>query len=263
MRRFFTVLFVLGVAAASATVSRSDPAEPAARLVGLSVALPDPGNEFGQSLVVGPSAGTKLTFQVKRPDAVLLDLDKEASKLVAFTDDKGTALADDEWLWTFLHVDDKDRSKGTFEVRSKTAPASGANKLKLSAVVALRVGSDLKSGEVKNVAFVKGTEVLSPAMPFKIGACGKPEWGDAAMSVELESDRDFDKIASMEFVAADGRVIEASDLGTSSMTFGGKGTWTKTIGLKEKLTGATIRMRWYAKLESVPVKIDGEFGLGL
>ncbi len=258
------LLAVLVVSGAAGTLVAGDPPPAGARLVGLSVALPDPDDKFGRSYVFGQNAGTKLTFQVKRPGSVLLEVDKDASKLVAFTDDKGTALGDPkEWLWAFLHVDDADKSTGTFEVQAKNVPASGATRMRLSATVAIRVGTDLRTAETKDVAFVKGTEVMSPAMPFKIGKCGKPEWGDAVMSVDLEADRDFDAIESMEFVAADGHVIESSNLGTSGMTFNGKGSYTRTIGLKEKVAGATIRVRWYSKVETVPFRIDGEFGLGL
>lgn len=258
------VIAVLVVVGAAGTLVAGDPPPPAVRLVGLSVALPDPGDKFGRSLVFGQNAGMKLTFQVQRPGSVLLEVDKDASKLGAFTDDKGTALGDPkEWLWAFLHVNDDDKSKGSFEVQSKSVPASGAAKIRLSATVAVRVGTELRTGETKDVSFVKGTEVMSPAMPFKIGKCGKPEWGDAAMSVDLEAERDFDAIESMEFVAPDGHVIGSSNLGTSGMTFNGKGSYTRTVGLKEKVTGATIRVRWYSKVESVPFRIDGEFGLGL
>lgn len=258
------LLAVLVVAGAAGTLVAADPPPPAARLVGLSVALPDPDDKFGRSHVFGQNAGTKMTFQVKRPGSVLLEVDKDASKLESFTDDKGAALGDPkEWLWAFLHVDDADKTKGTFEVQSKKAPAPGASRIRLAATVAVRVGTDLRTAEVKDVAFVKGTEVLSPAMPFRIGKCGKPQWGDAAMSVDLEADRDFDAIESMEFLAPDGRVIQSSNLGTSGMTFNGKGSYTRTMGLKEKVTAATIRVRWYAKVESVPFRIDGEFGLGL
>lgn len=263
MRTQQAVLVAAAFAAALLTPRAAQTADSdGARLVALSIALPDPDSEFGQSLAFGQTVGTKLTFQVKRADLVFLEVDKELSKLRSFTDDLGTVLADDsDWLWPFINTPE-DKHSASFELKGGKTPAPGAKEIRISAVVALRTGSDLKTAEAKDLTFVKGTTVGAGPTPFKIGKSGKPEFGDMAMTLELESEQDFDAIQSMEFVAPDGRVIESDVQSTSGFSLNGKGSYTRTIALKEKLVRGTIRVTWFASVKSIPFRVEGKFGVG-
>jgi hypothetical protein len=256
-------LFSLAFAGALVTPRAAQSADSDnARLVAISIALPDPDSEFGQSLAFGQNTGTKLTFQVKRPDMVFLEVDKDLSKLKSFTDDLGTVIAtEDDWLWPFLHTPE-DKHSGSFEVKGTKTPAPGAKEIRISAIVALRTGADLQTAEAKDIAFTKGTAVSAGPLSFKIGKSGKPDFGDMGATIELEAEHDFDAIQSMEFVAPDGRVIESDVQSTSGFSMNGKGSYTRTIGLKEAMAKGTIRVRWFASVKSVPFRVEGKYGVG-
>jgi hypothetical protein len=263
-QRMLVLSFALCTLAAGAAVPllAGEAKEQAApRLVGISMAVPDPESKFDMSLVFGRSAGTQLTFRAVRPDAVILGIDDDASKLLAFTDDKGADLAGERWLGNFPHISD-DKHAVVFEVQSKRLPSAGARELRVQAEIAVKVGSDPQVAEVKDLALSAGQRVAIGPVPFKLAKVGKPDFGDDAMTVDLVSERDLDAVSAMEFVAPDGRVIDSRVISSMSFSMGGKGTFTRTVALKEKVATATLRLRWFAKVAATPLRIDSKIGVG-
>ena len=83
------------------------------------------------------------------------------------------------------------------------------------------------------------------------------------MQVELTSDRDIDAIRSFEFRRADGRVVKHRQTSSSTMTFGTRGTWTRTLVFDEKVEKVAVDVAWFGRMETVQVPLDVKAGIGL
>ena len=189
MRRIVVVLV-----AVTATGIFAQTAEPeqktAARVVALQITKPDPDDKTG-SMVQGRLPGTSMHVRLTRPDKYFLKLDKHASKLVIFSDEKKTDLAKSPptrlawaWLGHWTQIS-KDGHHCVFEVRSKSTPAPGAGQLHLKANIVMLCGQDEKTAEQKELLLKKGSKLAAGPVPMEIEEVKEGGWGGVKMTVSL------------------------------------------------------------------------------
>ncbi len=238
-----------------------------AERVGISVVKPDPKNKYGGAAVFAMSPGVKVHFRIARKDLYIISLDKDASKLTAFTDDKGTVLGTpgkskfmDGWLGQ-SRVSEDGHSLG-FEISSKKMPASQASRLRIKANIVISVGADEKTATSK-ATLKNGQTVKLGALQVKISKVGKPDWGDAKLAVEFTSTKSFDAIKELSFIGPDGKEIESTQSSSSSGGFAGRMTYTRTYNLDKKVSQVTLKTTYFGDLRKVSVPVDVNAGVGL
>jgi hypothetical protein len=194
-------------------------------------------------------------------------MDKDASKLEAFADDKGTDLskAGGGWgaSWLLWERISDDGRTCTFTVANrKKTPAAGAKTLHVKAKIVLQCGSDVKTAEAKNVALKKGAAVA--AGPFRMSIQEIRDGGfQSKMTVEFQSKRPFDSIRKLTFLDAAGKEIKSQKAGGGHFSFGKDRTYTRSFGLAKKVDAVTMRFEYYGKTETIAVPVDVKVGVGL
>ncbi|MFP4056634.1 MAG: hypothetical protein ACLF0G_07185 [Candidatus Brocadiia bacterium] len=266
MRRLATLALTALVAGSAAQALAG---QASVEVVALSLAKKDPDSKFGQSFALGQRAGTSVNVRIVHEGKTFVKVMDRASKLAAFADDKGTDLTTAEkprfgmnrWLARSQVADDG--KSCVVEIRSDAVPASGATALALKATIAIRCGSDVQTAEQKDVALEKGTAITTGPIPMKITKASKPQWGDAELSITLQSDKSFDAIKSLAFVDAQGNEIKCRKTGSTRMGFGDQFTYTREYSLEKKIDKATLRVEYYGKTEVLNVPVEATVGVGL
>jgi len=274
MKRIPLVLAALSLATA-VVVSPAGPGgtsggKVAAKAVALTVAKPKPGDKFGGSMAFGVDPGTCVYFRIDVKDGSILKVDRDAGKLKAFADDKGTNLVPRKkgfssgWIgWPKV---DKDRHGCGFSIRNKEAlPAAGATKVTAKGHVVLVTAAGAKTGQQANVALKKGSAVRIGPIDMKITAAKTgAEFGQKwAWSVTFTSSKDLANIQDLKFLDAAGKEIESRRTSAGSFGFSGRMTYTHTYSLARKVAAATIKISYFEKLERITVPFDAAVGVGL
>ena len=238
------------------------------QVIGLSIFRPDPARE-NKSYVFGRHSGTTLHVRVARQDKTIISIDREASKLSSFTDDKGTDLSvkskrrwGDHWLGSWPRISD-DGHSCVLEISSPKTPAAGASKLIIKADIALACGSDVKTAEQKDFALTKGSKLTAGPVPMKVQSVKESSFGDAKMTVELISSKSFDAVKALTFIGADGKEIKYDSMGEGKSGIAGKMTYSKAIGLHKKADVVTVKVTYYQKVEKLTVPVNLSVGVGL
>jgi hypothetical protein len=200
--------------------------------------------------------GTKLEMSVTQPGKYILEIDTEATTLTSITDDKNTDLTKGYdkfpflgWL-NFPGERSKDGSRFLFLAEFPRAPADGATKVRLKGALVLRMGADEKTVEEKKVTVKEG----KPAKvgPFEVGQ-GKAFFSETAV-VDFVSTTPGLKVVA--FSDKDGKPLTGKQVGHLSFTLNGKTTYTAQYEVKADLTELTVRVTYFAKVESVTVPLD-------
>ena len=124
------------------------------------------------------------------------------------------------------------------------------------------VASQSETKATKPVAYKKGDKVeLGEDFAFEISEIGKPKWGKDPLSVTLKWSRKVPELAAVRFFDADGKEIESSNGGSSSMGFSGKYTVSKSYNLKKKSDVLKIEMDLWVDLEKITVPLNVAVGL--
>jgi hypothetical protein len=212
--------------------------------------------------------GVTVKVFVPQPERFIIGVDEKASKLTAFQDDKKTDLSKakdpkafkQDFLSPFNEVT-KDGRGIKLDLRAPQPPAPGAKSIQIKANVALRVGSDEKKQEVKDVNLAE-SKVSLAGMNVTVKRAKDQAWGDYKMSVTINANRPQDGIRKLTFVGADGKEIKSGIISRSSFSFGTGGNWDVTYGLERVVEKATIRVEYFDKVEVVNVPMDMELGVG-
>ena len=242
------------------------PAKPKMKLTvaGLSVAKPDPDDEFSGSMAFGLNRGTHVYLKASVTGPSVVDIKEDKCSLTAYTDDKGTALIEPGakasgykgWL-EFVRVAEDGKSV-SFQINSEKLPAAGSTKLKIQAKLAIVCAASQEQAETQVALKVDEQLKLGP-VATKIKEIGKPEWGDAELSVTFAGKQSFDTIKELKFIGPDGEEIEASR--NSSMS--GMGNYEYQYSLAKKVDQATINVTYYTDLKTYRVPVNVNVGVGL
>jgi hypothetical protein len=261
------VLASHGSAADAPAVTKTE-SKPSVIVGGLSIARAKKDDKFGRSMAFSMQAGTNVSLYVSMPGKTIIELDRNASKLTKFTDDKGTVLAEpgsakgfESWLGSFPHIADDGHSCAP-SVGSKKLPAAGASALIIDATLAFICGEAPKTVQ-SDVSLTKGTPVKLGTVAAKIRKVGEPSYGKMKSSVTFTSSQSFDTIRKLVFLDSAGKEIKSRGSGHGSSTFGSKKTYSRTYDLAKKVDKVTIKIDYWGKIETVtvPVKLNVQMGL--
>lgn len=177
--------------------------------------------------------GVSVALMVSSPKGGLLDVNTEACKLETFADDKGTVLFDsknsfNKGFGSFNKVS-KDGKVALVSVEGKIPLAAGAAKVTAKGTIALQVGSKTTKFQVARSVLKKGTKIKAGSIELTV-TDAKPQ-GDE-INIDFETKTDPATVASIKFLGADGKAIEASKSSSGSMGFMGSKTYSFTYELK-------------------------------
>ena len=108
-----------------------------------------------------------------------------------------------------------------------------------------------------------GSTLTVGSMSIKIAKVGKPDWGDAKLSIQFSSKQDFAKIKSWEFLDAKGQKIEHDRSSSGSMGFAGNMTYFVSYNLGKKVESITLSLTYFDKMETLLVPIALKTGVGM
>jgi hypothetical protein len=261
------VLTSHGSAADAPAVTKTE-SKPSVIVGGFSIARAREGDKYNRSMAFGIQSGTNVSLYVSMPGKTIIELDKEASKLTKFTDDKGTVLAKpgsgksyESWLGTRPPIGNDGHSCAP-SVRSKKLPAAGSSALILDARLAFICGDQPETAQW-DVSLTKGTPVKLGTVAAKISKIEEPTYGKMKLNVTFTSSQSFRTIHKLVFLDSAGKEIKSRGTGNGSSTFGSKKTYTRTYGLAKKVDKVTIKIDYWGKIETVtvPVKVNVQMGL--
>jgi hypothetical protein len=212
--------------------------------------------------------GVTVKVFVPQPGRFIIGVDERASKLTSFVDDRKTDLSKakdpkafkQDFLSPFNEVT-KDGQGIKLDLRAPRPPSIGARGIQIRADVALRVGSDEKKQEVKDVNLAD-SKISLAGMNVTVKKGKDQAWGDYKMSVTINANRPQDCIRKLAFIGADGKEIKSGIISRSSFSFGTGGNWDVTYGLERVLDKATLRVEYFDKVEVVSVPLDMDLGVG-
>ncbi|MGC6486369.1 MAG: hypothetical protein ACON4Z_01880 [Planctomycetota bacterium] len=212
--------------------------------------------------------GVSLEVAVRAPGKPLLAVDEEKSKLVRFVDDAGTDLAKTAskgfFFWVSKRSDFGDGPKDAciLEIRTKGLPAKKAGRIELEAEVAMRSASGSERKE-QTVKLKKGAKITCGPVPMFFSSVDESDFGDSAVTVQVSANEPMDAVKEIEFLDAAGAPMKTESMGSSSFGFGGKKTYSRAFGLPQKPAKVTVRLTYFAKVETVTVPIKLSLGMGL
>ena len=236
-------------------------------LIGLAIFRPDPKDPSKTAVRLnGAKPGTTLYVKILQADKFIISVNRDGSKLVSFTDDRGTDFSKHipkrfgrTWLG-FSPKISKDGHSCIVEVRTTKIPKANAGQIALKANIALSCGAGEKTERVENVALKAGTTFKVGTMNIKIDKAGKPDWGNAKLSIDFSSQQDLVNIKTLEFFGPDGQKIKASP--SSSISQNNR-MLMKSYKLDKMVDTVTLAVTYFDKRESVVVPVSISAGIGL
>ena len=245
-------LAAMVVGAASLALSAVPEDGPHVEVIGLYIMKPNPKHW---------QEGTIVTLKIEATDKQFVSLDENATKATAWTDDKGTNLAEkiSDWLGMSLDVI-KDKRTALFKISSEAVPAPGAREMILEATVGIKCGSEEKTVEQKDFALQVGSELTVGPAPMKVKTIGEGG-GNDKMEVTLKGTTDPEAIKDLVFLSADGKVIKAH-VTESGWESRGQIEYTRTYALAEKVETVTVRVVYFTQMETLTVPLHLKVGVG-
>lgn len=241
---------------------------------GLRVVGAGEGDDFQDS--VRPfnwSQGTSLALLVWRPEGGIIDIDEDASTVTRFEDNAGTDLLKKPEQkgrkrmfsaaggFGMMPQIKKDGTAAIVELNGPALPAKGATTLKARGTILLVCASS-KKRFTQEIELKVGSKVTVGPVPLEITRVGKPNWGNAAMSVTFTATQQLDAIAGISF-SSGGATIETRDGGHSTMRAFNTVKVEKTINFTKKIDAATIEIDAWQDTKRIEVPFNLTIGVGL
>jgi hypothetical protein len=234
-----------------------------AQVSGLSVHKPVPAKKKERFTFV--QTGTILEVTFLSDDKYILGVDAKASKLDQFTDDKksklnsGSLFGGPNWLGGFPQLA-PDGERCVVQINGQTPPAKGANKVLAKGTIILKCGAEEKTTEKKDITIKMGAETTVGAFTIKVSGEGSNFSGPG---IEIVSEERI--VKSAHFFDAKGAAIELNTPPFMHPVFagGGKMLHALTYNLPKKIDKVSVKIAYFAKVESLPAPFDLSVGLGL
>lgn len=213
--------------------------------------------------------GTSLSLLLTTKDLSIVGLNEKESKLTVLADDQGTdfmkvksRFSRNPYKFGWISVSQDGKALGT-TVETEGTPAKGARQLVVKGELVVTTGSTFEKEQSGTVPVKEGTKVEVGGYKFKISEVNKPKFGDAKLSITLETNQDMDRLKGISFFDESGKELEADPSGSSSMGFGAKMTYTRTYQLKKKVDEIEVGVLKWTDLKDVKVPVDLSVGVGL
>lgn len=208
---------------------------------------------------------TRLDFLLLSPSRPILAINKSASKLEKFTDDKTNFNSAAELVGlkeNFLSGGNTTLySNGHYcQIRAYGPfPAKGAKKIVFAATLSLRRGVLRKTVLQKNILAKNGTKIYGGPVPMELAEVRKDHLGNLWIGVKFLKNTDRD--VKFEFLDAAGKVIPHHFSGT--VTSGTTNNITENFMLLRKTSVVNLRMSYWDKVETLTVPVRIKTGLDL
>lgn len=224
------------------------------------VAKPYRGN---QDMRAFNYAGSAVSLLVQYPAGGLIEVDRKASKITAFADDKGTDLlvGKRDFRNGISSIGDeisKDAKAALLTIRGEGVPADGATHLHLTGTLAIKSATGTKTFTQKSVALKAGTKIKAGPVSLTIKKVGKPKW--ASWEITFTNDAGMEQVADVKFLDAAGKPIKSTRGGSWSSN--GK-LMQVSYALGQKVQAATIQFDVWQGLKTVTVPFDVTTSVGL
>lgn len=235
-----------------------------------------PEEQDGMVMMMG-AQGAELRLWLYDAKRSFLGIDEEKSKINAFNDDLGADLLKAKpsaggglgMIPGFsMHMNsnpfqaDVADHKHSCDVRisAPNQPSKGAKLIQLDATIVARFGSELEQVETTVSKVAKGAKHELGPITFVIEEMREEDaFGDPQLMVTLKTEDDLGVMQKVEFIDANGAVIEHSEMG--SMFGGGFGTQIN-YGLPQGTKAFGLRLGYFKDVQSVPVPIKLSTGVG-
>jgi len=215
------------------------------------------------------TSGTSLSLLVSTDDLSIVGLNQKESRLTKFTDDQGTdflkvknRFSGKAIKFGWVEVSQDAKALGT-TIESDAIPAKGSQSLILQGDLVVTTGSKTEKVQSGTIALKEGAQIEVGGFSFKIKEIDQPRFGDAKMSLTLETQKNMDELKEIQFFDESGKEIESSKGGSGSWGFGGKMTYSRTYELRKKVSELEIGIIRWADLKEVKVPLDLKIGVGL
>ncbi|QDS97490.1 hypothetical protein [Adhaeretor mobilis] len=233
--------------------------------VGLSIALKDPDSKFNSSFSPGMQPGVQVALLVESAKRGIVSVAANPKQAIKISADGKSISEEDDDSWQFLHPRISDDGKrATFNVSAEDLPAADTAKLSVTGELLVSTGSKTAEDEIQ-AKLVKGTKFKLAGIAVEVTEAGKPSWGEEPLSVTLNTSDPggFDKIKSVEFHDKAGEQIKSKSGGSMTMNMGAHKQVSIDYRLGKKVDAATIKVVYYADLQTDPLPLKLEVGLGL
>lgn len=231
-------------------------------VAGLRVVAPAPANK-DELRAFNWTAGVTIALLVTSPQGKIIDFAWDESKITSFVDDKGTDLVakrdhfhPDFELWS----NHGEGSGEQIEVEAVAAgiPAKGANGIKVSGKMILRVAGTTNVLVAENVTMKEGTEFALGNTKLTVSLA---EMREGAFRVTLSGKGDRTQFSEIQFQDRDGNSIEAAQQANWENT--ATGEFHLGYRLEKPVAKAKIIVAVWADLKTIEVPFSVQTGLGL
>jgi len=226
------------------------------------------GRRQGQPVVCW-KPGTTVSASLTLSAGNIVKLNQEESKLISFTDDKGTDLtAGPQSQDPFnkpgisFQFSEDGKAAAIFDMKASGQPAKGATSLNISGTLNAQIAGSTKQFTVENVEMKTNVSFTLGDLPLRISEVGtnRNAWmaKDYKYSITFSSPRDMEGISSLEFFDAQGNKIPAR----KSSWGGGFLGYMMQFDIKQNVDRAKIVANCWQDLKTVDVPISIKTGVG-
>ncbi len=233
-----------------------------AALVGVQFAQPPYHDDASLSVLNNMKGGGKFVLLATTAKRNIIDFARQETRArlklgYVRADGRETPVpAGDYSLWPFATVG-KDGKSALVQIHFKAMPPAGVTAIHVRGELVLTTATSLAVAEVKNVALRKGeTFTLGPAK-VEVTGIGKPRWGNGyPLQVKMKSGVAFKRIHRLQFIDAQGTVIQSTKGGTWTMGFGGTTSVETGFNLKRKVDRVTLKAHYWQGVDNSAMPVD-------
>jgi hypothetical protein len=275
-RRLVIAIGIVAAWAVGAARTAAPQGGPTVRLMGLQVIRSVSEADEDQAMMLAPP-GTVLTMLVSSAGKRILGVNREASKLTAFTDDKGMDLGRkpenpdpanvrvaDEW-WLGPHRPLAVRSGGCLvQVQTDHLPAAGATRIIFRANLVLECGANERTVRQEGLPLRNSAAITVGPVPLRItGVEDVQDAGGMKMDVTFEHAKSLNVVKGIRFIGPDGQPIESTYLGRMEMGPPDDPPYQTVCRLARKVDKVTVEITYYDQIEKLNVPVDLAATVGL
>ncbi len=233
------------------------------RVVGLMVHAPTRKEFNGQPQLafMGSSARTRVALEVFLPTGGIIEVDREASSLETFRDDRGSDLLDGQgYGGPFEMMPDihEDGRSVVVVVASETPVDAGAGRIDLEGALALQTASTRKVHVAQGVELAPDARFTAGPFEFEVKEVGPAEWGEG-WTFTIETDDNLASIIGWTVTDVAGQEHPAE----SFMTMSFNGTTQQTLRTEEVSGPVTVAIEAWDDARLVEIPFATHAGLGL
>jgi hypothetical protein len=235
------------------------------KAVGLSITLPDPDNEFGQSFVLGRAAGVEVTLMVEDKNLffiAVVDEGKDKTDLKISVVGKPLENKQDFSRIGFMANISPDGHRVTLPVNASEIPPAGTKELGVTGTIGIMVGSDSKE-ETVSFKPVVDEKVKLGGIETKIASVEEQNFGEPMTVVTFESQKSLDTIQTIKFLDESGKEIQSSSGGSSSFGFGGQTTYSRSYQIAGSPKTLSAEIAFFSSNKTIKVPVDCRLDIGI